>query len=103
VEEGEMTDREELRIKQLEEESRHEHAMRLLQAERLDAHDASLEGIRATLDVVGVRLDEASKLMAQLAVSQTKTDAMLKDLIRAITAEHPNGKGKQHEDDKPKA
>lgn len=83
-----MTDREELRIKQLEEELRHEQAMRLLQGQRLDTHDDSLAAVRATLDVVGTRLD-------QLAVMQTKTESMLQNLIQILTKEHANGKAKE--------
>ena len=89
-----MTDREEWRIKQLEEELRHEVAMRALQGDRLDAHDQSIDAIRATLDVVATRLDGVTVRLDQLAIMQTKTESMLQDLIRAITAEHSNGKGK---------
>jgi uncharacterized protein YajQ (UPF0234 family) len=84
--EGEMTDREEWRIKQLEEELRHEVAMRELQGQRLDTHDTSIAAVNATLAVVATRLD-------QLAAIQTQTAKMLQDLIQAITRDHSNGKG----------
>jgi hypothetical protein len=95
-----MTDREEWRIKQLEEETRHETAMRQLQGQRLDAHDASigtvistLASVASRLDSVAIRLDELTGRMNELAAMQAQTGKMLQDLIQAITRDHSNGKG----------
>jgi len=82
-----MTDRAEVRIKQLEEESRHEHAMRLLQGGRIDAHDV-------TLDRVGIQFEQIGVQIKELVVAQAKTEAMLQDLIRVIAREHSNGGSK---------
>ena len=84
---------EEWKLKQMEEELRHEQAMRALARERLDAHDRSLDAVQAILDGVARHLEETGRRLDQVAVQQAKTESMLQDLIRAITREHTNGKG----------
>jgi hypothetical protein len=74
----------EWKIKQLEEELRHEHAMRELQGSRLDAHDRSFDAIREIQA-------KTEQMLQDLTAKQTKTEGMLQDLIRAITAERSNG------------
>ena len=80
------------RIKQLEEETRHEKAMRELHAGHLDAHDRSFAAIKDTLETVRRRLEEITQIQLQFAVDQAKTDMMLRDLIGTIAREHSNGK-----------
>jgi hypothetical protein len=80
------------KLKQLEEEVRHEKAMRELHAGHLDAHDRSFAAIHDTLSTVATRLDEITVLLNQTAVSQAKTEMMLQDLIATIAREHGNGK-----------
>jgi hypothetical protein len=84
----------EWKIKQLEEEARHEHAMRLLHGQRLDTHDEGFGHIQRTLDAVAGRLQEITQIQQQFAIDQAKTELMLRELIQAITREHSNGKGK---------
>ena len=82
----------ELKIKQLEEELRHEQEMRRLQGGRMDAYDRSFAAIHATLDVVTSRLAVITEIQHEFTISQGKTDSMLRDLIQAITRDHSNGK-----------
>jgi nucleoside-triphosphatase THEP1 len=90
-EEGKMTP--EFRIKLLEEEMRHEVAMRALQGQRLDAHDVSISAITSTLAVIATRLDAVTVKIDELATMQHKTEKMIQDLIQAMTRDHSNGKG----------
>jgi hypothetical protein len=83
---------EDLKIKQLEEEIRHEKEMRTLQGQRIDTHQSWLEGVNATLAVVGTRLDMLGVRLEALAASQEKTEAMLQNLIQTLAREHTNGK-----------
>jgi len=69
----------EWKIKQLEEEARHEKAMRELQGARLDAHDRSVAAIHEMLD-------RTERNIEALSVSQSQTNGMLKDLM-AVQAE----------------
>jgi polysaccharide pyruvyl transferase WcaK-like protein len=69
----------EWKIKQLEEEARHEKAMRELQGTRLDAHDRSIAAIHEILD-------RTERNIEALSVSQSQTSGMLKDLM-AVQAE----------------
>ena len=64
----------EWKIKQLEEEARHEKAMRELQGARLDAHDRSVAAIHEILD-------RTERNIEALSVSQSQTNGMLKDLM----------------------
>jgi len=82
-----MTEREELRLKILEEDVRHEQAISKLRGERLDAHDTSIEGLK---DLMGELTVNVVKLQEETA----KTQAMLQSLIQIIAAEHSNGGGK---------
>ncbi len=89
----------ELKFKQIEEEARHENAMRLLQSKRLDTHDESIGFVKTTLDIILARLNETTEIVNKLAVSQAKTEAglqglqaTLQDLIQTIAREHSNGK-----------
>jgi len=77
---------EELRIKQLEEEMRHEQAMAKLRAERMDAHDRSINALR---ELMGELTINVAKLQEETA----KTQTMLQSLIQILAAEHSNGKG----------
>jgi hypothetical protein len=81
-----VTDNQEWRLKQLEEEIRHEKEMRALQGARIDTHQDWLLSINATLDTVGARLNLISEM-------QKQTEAMLQNLIQALAREHKNGKG----------
>lgn len=81
----------EQRIRQLEEEMRHEQEMRRLQGDRLDAHDASLSHVSTLLETITSRLDLTTMAIDQLVASQAKTEAMLQNLIEAITRDHSNG------------
>ena len=78
---------EELRIKQLEEEMRHEQAMAKLRAERLDAHDRSIDTLR---ELMRDLTENVGKLQEETA----KTQTMLQSLIQLIAAEHSNGHSK---------
>jgi len=69
----------EWKIKQLEEEARHEKAMRELQGTRLDAHDRRIAAIHEILD-------RTERNIEALSVSQSQTDGMLKELM-AVQAE----------------
>jgi len=80
------------KIKQLEEEVRHEKAMRELHRNHLDAHDRSIMAVDATLEAIKLRLEEITGIQKQFAVDQAKTDMMLRDLISTIAREHSNGK-----------
>ena len=89
----------ELKIKRLEEETRHEKAMRLLQSERLDLHDQSFDHTIAAFAAVGVQLekiaeiqDRTEKNIEALSVSQVLTQKMLQDLIELLTKPGGNGK-----------
>jgi hypothetical protein len=80
------------RIKQLEEETRHEKAMRELHAGHLDAHDRSFAAIKDTLETVRRRLEETSQIVKDLAIAQSRTEMALANLIDTIVREHSNGK-----------
>jgi hypothetical protein len=74
-----------IKLKQLEEEIRHEREMRALQGERIDTHQDWLERVNRTLDVVAARLDEVAEMHKQ-------TETMFQNLIQILTREHSNGK-----------
>jgi hypothetical protein len=80
------------RIQQLEEEARHEKAMREIHAGHLDAHDRSISAVDSSLATVGVRLEEITAFQKQLAIDQIKTEKMLQDLISLPTRSNTNGK-----------
>jgi hypothetical protein len=82
----------ERKIKQIEEETRHENAMRLLQAEHLDAHDTSIAAIQKILERTEKNIETLTADVISLTASQTATQQMLKDLIAAMAREHTNGK-----------
>jgi hypothetical protein len=71
----------EWKIKQLEEEARHEKAMRELQGTRLDAHDRSIAAIREILE-------RTEKNIEALSVAQSSSDGMLKELAAAQMDTH---------------
>jgi hypothetical protein len=81
----------EIRIRQLEEEIRHEQAMRHLQGDRLDAHDLSVASLDAILQVVGTRLDQVSEKLAEVAELQAQNAAAIRDLTQAIIRDRSNG------------
>jgi len=80
------------KIKQLEENLRHEQEMRKLQGDRLDTHDQHFAQLHLTLTEITNTINETNRLVAQLAVEQTKTEMMLQNLIQTIAREHTNGK-----------
>jgi len=73
----------EWKLKQLEEEARHEKAMRELQGGRLDAHDRSIAAISAILE-------RTEKNIEALVAAQLVTEQMLQGLIKSLSA--GNGK-----------
>jgi hypothetical protein len=73
------------KIKQLQEEARHEHAMRELQGNRLDTHDSSISAIQVILERTETNIEA-------LTASQTVTQKMLQDLIALLTRTNTNGK-----------
>jgi hypothetical protein len=90
---------EEWKLKQMDEELRHEQAMRKLQSERLDSHDASFDHCITAFDRIRASLEEIVQVQKQFAVDhaifaeeQAKTDSMLRDLIAALTNTGGNGK-----------
>jgi hypothetical protein len=83
------------KLKQLEEQIRHEREMRVLQGSRIDTHQDWLTGVNATLDVVATRLDVVGSRLEELSASQLRTEEMLQNLIQVLTREHTNGKGEK--------
>jgi hypothetical protein len=88
----------EWRIKLLEEEARHEKAMRELQGTRLNSHDRSIEAIHAILDrteqnieQLSVGLKELTAAQAELTAAQVETQKMLQLFIDSLTR---SGNGK---------
>lgn len=67
----------EWKIKQLEEEARHEKAMRELQGTRLDAHDRSIAAIHEILD-------RTERNIEALAAAQLITEKMLQAFIESL-------------------
>jgi predicted transcriptional regulator len=82
----------EVKIRQLEEQLRHEKTMRKLQADRLDTHDQSFDHVISGFDAIQRNLEEIVQVQKQFAVDQAKTDSMLRDLIAALTKTGGNGK-----------
>jgi hypothetical protein len=89
----------ELKIRRLEEETRHEKAMRELQGERLDLHDQSFDHTIAAFAAVGVQLEKIAEIQNRteknieaISVSQALTQKMLQDLIELLTKPGGNGK-----------
>jgi hypothetical protein len=85
-----MTDYE-WKIKLLEEEARHEKAMRELQGARLDAHDRSIEAIHAILDRTEQNIEQFSVGLKELTAAQMETQKMLQLFIESLTR---SGNGK---------
>ena len=75
----------EFKLRQVEEEARHEKAMRKLQGERLDAHDSTIAAIQLILE-------RTERNIEALTVTQTVTEQKLQNLIDLIAREHTNGK-----------
>jgi hypothetical protein len=80
------------RIRQLEEEARHEKAMREIHASDLDVHDRGISAIDASLAAIGSRLEEITAVQMKAAVEQAKTEKMLQDLTALLTRTNANGK-----------
>ncbi|MBZ5619769.1 MAG: hypothetical protein LAQ69_13745 [Acidobacteriia bacterium] len=80
------------KIKQLEEEARHEKAMRELQSNRLDTHDRSIAAIQIILERTEKNIEATDKNIASLTASQEVTQKMLQDLIALLTKANINGK-----------
>ena len=74
----------EWKIKQLEEEARHEKAMRELQGDRLDTHDHSIGLILGMLERTAKNVEVMSEL-------QIATQIMLQDLIKLMIKPGTNG------------
>jgi len=82
----------EQKIKQLEEDFRHEYALRELQGNRLDTHDIHLTVVNATLDRIATQLSLVADRQTKITEQQFKTEKMLQDLIEALTKPGGNGK-----------
>jgi len=82
----------EFKLKQIEEEARHEKAMREFHSTHLDAHDSSIAAIQVILERTEKNIDALTIDVSALAVSQKHTDKMLQDLIALLTRENTNGK-----------
>ena len=72
------------RIKQLEDEVRHEREMRLIHATHLSALDSSNAYIREMLA-------DTVKVVKDTAVNLYKLELEVSNLVRAITKDHSNG------------
>jgi hypothetical protein len=72
----------EWKIKRIEEEARHEKAMRELQSSRMDAHDNSISAIQ-------VILERTERNIEALTITRTATEQKLQTLT---AREHTNGK-----------
>ena len=70
----------EQRIKQLEQDVRHEQVMRRIMGDRLDAHDLSLGAVR--------------QILTEIAHSQQRTQEQLEQLTELLVRNHSNGKSK---------
>ena len=75
----------EWKIKQLEEEVRHEKAMRELQGTRLDTHDRSIAAIREILERTVQNIEAMSAGLKDLTAVQAETQKMLQVFIESLT------------------
>ena len=82
----------EWKIKQLEEEARHEKAMRELQGTRLDAHDRSIAAIAEILERTEQNIEAMSAGLKDLTAAQVETQKMLQVFIESLRL-GANGKG----------
>ena len=71
---------------------RHEREMWLLQSQRIDTHDESLDHVISGFEKIRENLEQITLVQKQFAVDQAKTDSMLRELIAALTKTGGNGK-----------
>ena len=74
----------EWKIKQLEEEARHEKAMRELQGTRLDAHDRSIAAIHKILERTEKNIEALDGALKELAAAQMDTHKILQVFIESL-------------------
>lgn len=82
----------EWKIKLLEEELRHEQAMRQLHGNRLDAHDRSITAIHEILDRTERNIEALSTDLKALTAAVAETQKMLQVFIESL-GRSGNGKG----------
>lgn len=74
----------EWKLKQLEEEARHEKAMRELQGNRLDAHDRSIAAIHEILDRTERNIERTDQNVQALSVDVKALAGDVKELTAAV-------------------